>query len=346
MRSVCVQLTVWWMASAILPGAIASNLWQSAAAPVKIPHGDPLTDELPFFPAERRVFTDASDGSLDESSLLTAALVACGTEDVATIARCESIFASVCTEANERAATATTTNARMDIIHRVLHDRLLRGGYDANATDLSETLHTGIYNCASATVLWLALAKELHLDARAVEMPGHVRVVVNCDGSLLQIEVTCPLWQDAVRPISNIDNADLAGATGSASASTPSDADTGRASGTLRAISFPGVLAMIYYNRGIDAFNDRRYADAVMLNRKALLLDAGNQTARGNLLASINNWALALSDAGQFDAAESLLATGRRFDPNHAAFVHNAVHIEQLRAQSQISTGSARSSNE
>ena len=168
-------------------------------------------------------------------------------------------------------------------------------------------------------------------------MPGHVRVVVNCDRSLLQIEVTCPLWPDAVRPIPNVDNADLAGATGSANARTPSDSDTGRASDTLREISVSGVLAMIYYNRGIDAFNDRRYADAVALNRKALLLDAGNQTARGNLLASINNWALALSDAGQFDAAESLLAAGRRFDPSHAAFVHNAAHIEQLRIQSQNS---------
>ncbi len=102
---------------------------------------------------------------------------------------------------------------------------------------------------------------------------------------------------------------------------------------------------MIYYNRGIDAFNDRRYADAVALNRKALLLDAENKSARGNLLASINNWSLALADAGQFDAAEALLAAGRKFDPNHAAFAHNAAHIQQQRLQSQLIPAAHAASN-
>jgi tetratricopeptide (TPR) repeat protein len=337
MRSACIQLLVVWMAIAILPGAMASNARRLEVAPVKIPPGDPLIDELPFSPAERRIFADVSDGSLDECSLLTAALVACGRDDAAAIEQCRSVFDAAGSEVRKRAGNASTTIERIEIIHRVLHDRLLRGGYDANATDLAETLHTGIYNCASATVLWIALAKELHLDARAVEMPGHVRVVVDGDRSLLQIEVTCPLWPDAMRPIPNVDNADLTSATGSASATTPNDAHIGKTSGAVREISSPGLLAMIYYNRGIDAFNERRYADAVALNRKALFLDAGNQIARGNLLASINNWALALGDAGQFAAAESLLDDGRRFDPNHAAFIHNAAHIDRLRVQSQSS---------
>ena len=33
--------------------------------------------------------------------------------------------------------------------------------------------------------------------------------------------------------------------------------------------------------------------------------------------------------------AESLLAAGQRFDPNHLAFIHNAAHIQQKWAQSQ-----------
>ena len=346
MRSACIQLLVLWLAFAMVQGTMASNARRPTAAPVKIPQGDPLADELPFSPAERQVFTDAGDGSLDESSLLAAALVACGTEDAAAVDGCRSAFDAAASEAYRRALNASTAIERIEIIHRVLHERLLRGGYDANATDLAKTLRTGVYNCASATVLWIALAKELNVDARAVEMPGHVRVVVPSDGKLNEVEATCSRWPEAVRPIPNVGHADLAGATGAAGAATPCDVDTGRASGTLREISTAGVLAMIYYNRGIDAFNDHRYSAAVELNRKALLLDAGNQTARGNLLASINNWALALGDTGQFEAAESLLAAGRRFDPHHAAFAHNAAHIEQLRVQSQISSGSARTANE
>ena len=149
MRSACVQLMVLWMAIAILPGAMASNARRPAAAPVRIPQGDPLADELPLSPAERRVFADASDGSLDEGSLLTAALVACGMDDAAAIARCRSVFDAAGSEVSKRAENASTTTERIEIIHRVLHDRLLRGGYDANATDLAETLRTGIYNCAA-----------------------------------------------------------------------------------------------------------------------------------------------------------------------------------------------------
>ena len=93
-------------------------------------------------------------------------------------------FCSVLTEVQTQAASDSTTLERVETIHRTLHQRLLRGGYDANATDLAETLRTGVYNCASATVLWIALAKELNIDAHAVEMPGHVRVVVQCDGGI------------------------------------------------------------------------------------------------------------------------------------------------------------------
>ena len=94
-----------------------------------------------------------------------------------------------------------------------------------------------------------------------------------------------------------------------------------------------GLVAMVYYNRGVDAFNDRRFADAVEANRKALLLDPENRMARGNLLASVNNWSLALCDAGHYAEARSLLAEGRRFDPTHEAFATNAAHVERVSRQ-------------
>ena len=304
-----------------------------------IPKGDPLTDPLVLSSAERQLFLDLDDGHLDEISLLDAALVACGTADAFTLERCQSVYASVLTDVQTQAASDSTTLERVETIHRTLHERLLRGGYDANATDLAETLRTGVYNCASATVLWIALANELNINAHAVEMPGHVRVVVQCDVDFDEIEVTCPRWPEAAHrwepsPPGRGQGEGAAVAIRSRSTLTP--ALSQKETENERRIAAPGLLAMIYYNRGIDAFNDRRYADAVALNRKALLLDAENKSARGNLLASINNWALALADAGQFDAAETLLAAGRKFDPNHAAFAHNAAHIQQQRLQSQL----------
>ena len=87
---------------------------------------------------------------------------------------------------------------------------------------------------------------------------------------------------------------------------------------------------MIYYNRGIDAFNERRFGDAIAANRRALMLDSDNQIARGNLMAAANNWALALCDAGYFAEAERLLTDGQQFDPGHLAFAHNAAHVQQM----------------
>ena len=97
------------------------------------------------------------------------------------------------------------------------------------------------------------------------------------------------------------------------------------------ATSALGLIAMFYYNRGVDAVYHSRYAESVAANRKALLLDPNNATARGNLLAAVNNWALALADTGRFEEAELLLADGRRYAPDHLPFVYNAAHVQRLR---------------
>ncbi len=94
---------------------------------------------------------------------------------------------------------------------------------------------------------------------------------------------------------------------------------------------------MIYYNRGVEAVYHGCYAEAVSANCKALLLDSANATARGNLLATVNNWALALAEAGRFTEAEQLLAAGHRFAPEHLPFVHNAERMQRMQAASSVS---------
>ena len=70
----------------------------------------------------------------------------------------------------------------------------------------------------------------------------------------------------------------------------------------------------------------------------ALLLDPDNRLAYGNLLAAVNNWALALGDCGNFADAESLLNEGRQFDPTHLPFVHNAEHLQQMQLQAEVAS--------
>ncbi|HEY2883183.1 MAG TPA: hypothetical protein VGJ15_12135, partial [Pirellulales bacterium] len=310
-------------------GARVNHKPGNIAGQIDKPFGDPLTAPLGLAPLERTLFADLAQGRLEHYSLLEAALVASGVKDLSALDQYDRKFSAVRDEVRQQLAnlsggTPDEIERQIKQIHFLLHQRLLAGGYDANATNLGETLDTGVYNCASATLLFVALASDLGLQAGAVELPGHVRAVVTCGREQFEIEVTCPQWPQAMRrtavQTASVDN------TG-ASAGLQTDGQ--------RPVSWFGLIAMIYYNRGVDAFQNRQFAAAIAANRRALLLDSANQTARGNLLAAVNNWALALCDAGDYAEAEALLTAGRKFDPAHQPFIHNAAHVEHQWAQAQ-----------
>ena len=362
------------------PGRSDNAPWRATTVPVDAPLGNPLADPLAFSPAERQLFTDAEDGHLDEHSLIDAALIACGVEDPASRDRYRKQFDVLREESasgiphspfpiphseakadgrRQKAEDESTsplhpftpsplqnsdedkTLRALHEIHGTLHHRLL-STYDANATSLSGVFDTGVYNCASATLLFIALADQFGLTTNAIELPGHVRVEATAGDDRYEIEITCPNWSDAVRRLepSPSRRGQCEGAAASnEKSSTLTPTLSQRERGPCREISPPGLIALIYYNRGIDAFYEGRYVDAVAANRRALLLDPVNQTARGNMLAAVNNWALALADAGRYAEAEELLSAGLCFDPTHEPFMHNAEHVRQLKSRTTASSG-------
>jgi hypothetical protein len=276
---------------------------------ITLPQGDPLTASLALSAAEQHLFDDAEDGRLDEHSLIEAALVASGAEKPDEIKFYADQFAALQIEARRLCETLPDAIAKAEAIHRLLHTQLLRR-YDADTTNIATTFNSGVYNCASATLLFVSLAADVGLNVQAFELPGHVRAAVTEGDNQWEVEITSPKWNEAVRQL---------------------DAEvTNR-----RDVSPIGLIAMVYYNQGIDAFHDRQFAAAIAANRRALLLDDNNREARGNLLASVNNWALALCEARQFDAAEKLLANGLKFDASHQAFTHNAAYVRKLRMQAK-----------
>jgi hypothetical protein len=288
---------------------------RGAGRAIDLPRGNPLTDRLELTAAERELFADAGEGRLRRLTLLDAGLVACGADDSAANYARERFYATRSELAQlltQEAQRGSDELRRVQLVHQVLHQRLLGGGYDPNATNLAATLQSGVYNCASATLLFVALASDLNISAQAMKLPGHVRAVVECVGEPYEIEVTCPAWNSAVRRLSS---------------------GQFQSQENGRVVSPLGLVAMIYYNRGVDAFNERRFGESLAANRRALLLDPQDNTARGNMLAAVNNWALALCDAGYYAEAEHLLADGQQFEPNHATFAHNAAHVLQVWTQ-------------
>ncbi len=107
----------------------------------------------------------------------------------------------------------------------------------------------------------------------------------------------------------------------------------------LREISPIQLTAMIYYNRGIDFLAEKRFADAAAANAKALRLDPQSSTARGNFLATINNWAIDLGNAGDYARAADLLRQGLAIDPHYEAFSLNFVHVHHQWSQELCKEG-------
>jgi tetratricopeptide (TPR) repeat protein len=101
----------------------------------------------------------------------------------------------------------------------------------------------------------------------------------------------------------------------------------GQARGEPREVSDVELVATIYYNRGVDLLSQKRFAEAAAANAKALRLDPASVTARGNLLATLNNWAIDLATAGDYPQAAGLLARGMQLDSGYETFRANFVHV-------------------
>jgi tetratricopeptide (TPR) repeat protein len=266
---------------------------------------------------EERLFADAADGRLDAFSPLEAALVAGGVEDTDTLHRYQEKAAALVEQLRRSAALDGSPAQQAEAIFEFMHRHVLHGGYDLAYTDLRRVLDEGRFNCVSATVLFNYLAGEVGLECRGLEMPGHAMSRVVLPDGTLDIETTCPHW------FRLMGDPKLQEAAASKSIGSAAAADRSKA----REVSPIQLAAMIYYNRGVDLLAEKRFAEAAKANAKALRLDPQNATARGNLLATINNWSIELGSSQHFAEAVDLLRQGLAMDAKFSAFAQNYVHV-------------------
>jgi tetratricopeptide (TPR) repeat protein len=260
------------------------------------------------------LLSDARDGRLDEHSLLVAALIAEGAADAAEIARRERRLDAWADELRRSGPLADAPRDRARQVLHFLHRRILCGRYEETCSNLGVALDVGRHNCVSATILFNCLAARCGLSTAAVECPAHVFSVVAVEGGRLDVETTCPDWFDL----------------DASAARLPAGAAAVRAAGgAMREIGPCGLVAIVYYNRGIDLLEDRQFPAAIAANAKALRLDRASAAARGNLLASVNNWALSEGEAGRYDSAARILESGLRLAPAHELFRANYAWVRR-----------------
>ena len=106
-----------------------------------------------------------------------------------------------------------------------------------------------------------------------------------------------------------------------------------------REVAGPQLAAMIFYNRGVDLLTSQQFTAALAANAKALRLDPQSDTARGNLLATLNNWAIALGTAGQYSEAAARLEQGMTLDSHYTTFVANYAYVHYQWVESLCKEG-------
>ena len=263
------------------------------------------------------MFADAADGRLDEHTLLVAALVASGVEHEKTLRHYQRRLAALVGELSRPGRLAGTPEHRARTVFEFMHRRVLRGGYSLDCTDLRIALDRGRFNCVSGSVLFNCLAEEIGLAVCGLEIPGHAMSRVHLRRGAIDVESTCPNWFRLMDDPKK--QAELVEKT----IGTRPRGDRL----TAREVSPIQLTAMIYYNRGVDLLAAKRFEQAAVANAKSLRLDPSSTTARGNLLATINNWAIDLGNSRRFAEAADLLRRGLAFDPNYEPFESNYVHV-------------------
>ena len=273
--------------------------------------------------AEHRLLDDARDGQFDNYTLLDAALIAGGVNDLAQLGRYQQQFEGWVEAIRERSQELrekdSSDQAMARFVFEYMHREILTGGYSLHCTNLSDIFEEGRFNCVSATLLYCCLAEEFGLDVRGLETVGHAMSCLVLPEERIEIESTCPHWFHLASTPQR--RAELVEKT---IGIRPDDNAK-----SYRLVSEVELVATIYYNRGLDMLATSNFTGALAANATALALDPSNKTAHGNLLAVLNNWAISLASSGDYLEAIGLLETGIRVDPEFKTFRANILHVHR-----------------
>ena len=265
-------------------------LWAGLAAACHA--AEPLTEQF---------LADARDGVFDQFDLPAASLIASGVTDERELDQWR-------TRIDQRLASSAPASSfaspaqSAEFALRRLHAELLTGRYDKHASDLRQTLSRGDFNCLSALVLYVELCRCWGLEMEIWSRPGHV--YCRLPGSSRTIEPVSP------RGMESLGDFALAG--------------------PARRITPAQLVGKFSYNRGVELLEKGQFEAGIEAMRLACRLDPDDADARTNLLAGLNNWALALAEQEQPSAAAALISRGLAIDPTFAPLVANEQYVRGL----------------
>jgi hypothetical protein len=185
------------------------------------------------------------------------------------------VLARFAAKLRARGTVAGDSRQKAQVIHAYVRNEILRGKFDAAESDLGVALSGGSFNCASASALFLAMAREFELDARAVSVLGHVWCRVKTEQGTLEVETTARDWFAR----------EAAGEAASPQERSPLYQEHLRRVAQSRPLDDAEFLAIFHYNRGVGLFRAGRLGDAAAANLAALVLDPACRPAYENFAA-------------------------------------------------------------
>lgn len=210
----------------------------------------------------------------------------------------------------------------LDFMHQnITHEYRLEG------TTMTNLLEHGRFNCVTGSILYCSLAEKAGLNVTAVELPGHAMCwVYLSNGEKLEVETTCASWF-RYRNDPETQRKVICKLIRDASPHLKDQTDQMLLHQVPQPISDKRLIAKIYYNRGVDLLGINDFAGALEANAIAYCLDPQSKTTFGNLLATMNNWAIVLCNQKQFEQAAALLRTGLAHEPSYPPFQNNHTHV-------------------
>lgn len=266
-------------------------------------------------------FSTVAAESLSPAQLIDAALQAAGHRDPCARASLIERFDALAAEA--RPEFAPGSSADPELVSRKLltqlHRQFLIGQYDAATSDIGVTLERGTYNCVSGTILLVALARSLDQEVEVISLKGHVlaRLEQHPDHLLETTALPATFGDVGIRST----NSQLPSSTTSAATFSLEK------SRQARVLNDSELIAKVYYNKAVVALSTKQFAVALEALEQSRRLDPLDADARENQLATLNNWALALSRDGQYELALAKIHEGLAIDPEYSALLMNELHI-------------------
>lgn len=189
---------------------------------------------------------------------------------------------------------------------KYLHAGVMKGGYVAEQTSLTEVFDTNKYNCVSATAMYYLVGRELGLNMRIIAIPGdrwspgHACLDLIDGDKTYELEPTNPDGFDWTTKLSKPDVFTIG-------------PQVNRKAGHY--VDGLELAASIYSNRGVGTGDSgdsakRDYLAAASLGLRALMCGPYEQSAAHNVTAAFVNWGPALADAGRHDDGVRALEFG------------------------------------